>query len=119
MRKVDTISISITATGTTYTQSIGVHDTAEKINVLLNVTASGGTSPTLDVTPQWSTDDGTTWFDAEDESATSLALAQVTGVTKKQKTLDAVATAIRFKLVAGGTSPTFTATLAVVQRGGA
>lgn len=84
-----------------------------------NMTAVTGTIPTLDITPQWSIDDGTTWFNVEDSSALVQSLAQMTAVSQKQKHFSAVAPLIRFKLVAGGTSPVFTGTLSVVQRGAA
>lgn len=119
MRSVENITISISATGTTYTREIGVDDSTEKIAVLANVTAAGGTAPTLDITPLWSVDGGTVWFDAEDGSAVVQALAQLTAVSKKQKHLDAIAPLLKFKLVTGGVSPTFTATLSVVERGAA
>lgn len=119
MRTVENIDISISATGTTYSRIIAINDTTEKVAVFVNTTAAGGTLPTLNITPLWSVDGGTVWFDAEDAAASVLALAEISAVSKKQKQLDALAPLIKFKFVAGGTSPTFTATLAVVEYGAA
>lgn len=117
MRTVETIEISISEAGTSYTRVLGVDDTTEKIAIFANATAVDGTAPTLDITPQWSVDGGTVWFDAEDSGAVVQALAQITGVAKEQKHIDAIAPLIKFKLVAGGVDPEFTVTLSVVERG--
>jgi hypothetical protein len=48
---------------------------SEALHLFLDVTAKGGTTPSLDVQIEWSSDDGTTWFTAE--TAADDAFAQL------------------------------------------
>lgn len=74
------------------------------LTLLVDVTAVAGTSPTLDLTVEWSPDGGTTWFPAE----TADAFAQITAVGKVAKQFDMKAPDYRVVWALGGTSPDFT-----------
>jgi len=70
----------------------------------LNVTASSGTSETLDINYQTSPDKGTTWY-------THTSMTQATGATTERKVFTRPA-GLRARLLCtiGGTSPSFTFT---------
>lgn len=75
----------------------------------LNVTAHGGTTPTLDVKFQDSSDGGTTWFDIASGSFT-----QVTTVDGKSRlVVSNVGPKVRAVATLGGTTPAYTFTLDV------
>lgn len=74
------------------------------VNVLLDVSAASGTTPTLDVKVQWSMDNGTTWGEAS--SADTLAQKTTTG--NELKSFTAKAPHARVVWTVGGTTPSFT-----------
>ena len=78
---------------------------AERVNVLIDVTAVSGTSPTLALALEWS-HDGTTWFPA----ATPDTLgANITAATKRvHGPIDIKAPFTRVTWTLGGTTPSFT-----------
>ena len=71
-----------------------------------NVTAASGTSPTLDLIVQQSSD-GDTWHDTNDVKGT--AFAQVTAVSNPAaKSFQIKGNLLRVRAVIGGTTPSFT-----------
>jgi hypothetical protein len=79
-------------------------DMGDQLCLLLAVTASGGTTPTLTVGIEWSHDGGVTWAPAE----TPDAFTQVTGTGNKVKTFPVKGPTYRIVWTIGGTTPTFT-----------
>lgn len=73
------------------------------LNVMLNVTAVSGTTPSMTVTVQWS-HDGQTWFNA-DPVDTFTAITAVGAVTK-QFTIKGMYA--RLNCTISGTTPSFT-----------
>lgn len=78
-------------------------DTGDNLSLQLIVSASSGTTPTLDVAVQWSMD-GTTWSPAE----TPDAFTQMTGNGSKVKVFPVKAPNYRIAYTIGGTTPSFT-----------
>ena len=95
-------SAARTTTGT----SGGVSTTDARLSLLVNVTASSGTTPTLDLTIEWS-HDGTNW--AVGQPADSFT--QITGTTVVVKQFTAKAPQYRIRWTIGGTTPSFTFTI--------
>jgi hypothetical protein len=77
--------------------------TASQMLLAVDVTASSGTTPTLDITVEW-TPDGTNWF----VSDTSDAFAQITAGKKTVKAFAVKAAQYRVKWTIAGTTPSFT-----------
>lgn len=77
---------------------------AEKLSVVVDVTAQSGTAPTLDVTVQWSHDGGTTWVSTSSDAFTQYAATTGT----KMLLLDAKAPVYRVLWAIAGTTPSFT-----------
>lgn len=92
-------SAARTASGTSGAVAI---DPGANVHVVLNTTAASGTTPTLDVSLEWSLDGGTTW------AAPGDAFAQVTAAGVAMKSIPAKAPLARVRWVIGGTSPSFT-----------
>ena len=92
--------------GEDYAYSEWVNTTdAEKIEATLNVTALDGTTPTLDVTPQYSYDKVTA-FDC------AVTFTQAIGVTNETIAItNQLGNYMRFKFDLGGTDPVLTGTL--------
>lgn len=69
-------------------------------------TAASGTTPTLDVTVEWSPDGGTSWAVAD----TSDAFTQITGTANgvRAKRFTVKGTQYRTRWTIGGTTPSFT-----------
>jgi hypothetical protein len=89
-----------TATSSVYT----VRD-VDWLVAYLTVTASSGTSPTLDVKVQDTSDGGTTWFDV-----TGAVFTQVTGSSSSQTVTATRKFGPKFRVVAtiAGATPSFT-----------
>lgn len=73
----------------------------DEIAVLVDVSAVSGTTPTLDITVQWSPDD-TEWFDTGD------AFTQFTAAGKQVLRVPNKAQSARLNYTVGGTTPSFT-----------
>lgn len=74
------------------------------LNLLVNVTAASGTSPTLNCSVEWSNDGST--FAAVDGTADTFA--QITATTAKVKQFAVKAAYYRVVWTIAGTSPSFT-----------
>lgn len=83
-----------------------IETSSPEILVSALTTASGGTSPTLDLEVEWSPD-GTNWASAD----TPQTFTQITGDTVASKRFEAQARYYRIAATIGGTTPTFTLTL--------
>ena len=70
------------------------------------VTASSGTSPTLNVAVEFSTDDGTTWYEAR-------SLAQMTGASTQRVMVPCAGDRVRIRQTVAGTTPSFTRSVTV------
>ena len=72
-----------------------------KLNILVDVTVALGSSPTLDLTVEWSSDEGVTWFLAD----TADAMTQITAAGKfvKQFNIKAEHFRVRWTLAGTGT----------------
>ncbi len=100
-------ALTLTGTGTSYSESIDVGGYSEVI-CFLNTISQSGTTPTLDVSFEFSPD-GNTWM------ATGDAFTQVTtstGLTFKRLTAN-FGKYLRAKIVVGGTTPVYSVTLTV------
>ncbi len=78
-------------------------DTGDTLSLQVDVTAASGTTPTLDISVQWSMD-GTIWSPA----ATPDTFTQITAVTSVVKTFQVKAPNFRVVYAIGGTTPSFT-----------
>lgn len=83
--------------------SSGVDDLGNNVCVQVSVTASSGTTPTLDISVEWSMD-GTIWSPA----ATPDTFTQITATTSVVKTFTTKAPLYRIVYAIGGTTPSFT-----------
>lgn len=94
-------SAARTATGTS-----GALDAPEGFDLCLSVavTAVSGTTPTLDLTVEWSSDGGTTWYVAD----TSDAFTQFTAAANRVKRFTVKGSEYRLRWTIGGTTPSFT-----------
>lgn len=96
-------SAARTTTGTGGTITVG--DTAGRLTILVNVTASSGTSPNMVVGLDWSLD-GTTWFAADPADA----FTAVTTTGAVAKSFSVKGKFARTKWTITGTTPSFTFT---------
>lgn len=94
-----------------YTDVFTMDEGLDECEVVLSITALGGTSPTVDVNPQVSYDGGVTWIDAEKEDGTALAFSQKNATGNDQLYMKRAAKKNRCKIVLGGTSPTVTGSI--------
>lgn len=85
---------------------IGTPEAVDAIGVLVDVTAFGGTSPTLDLKVQWS-HNGIEWADAEPADSFN----QITAAKKVVKRFSVKAPLYRVAWTLAGTSPSFTFSL--------
>lgn len=107
-QRVVKTSAAQTTTGNSGALTIGGDanlGTAEWLVLGVDVSASSGTTPTLDVTVQWSLDGGTTWATTD---GTPDAFAQITTTTSKIKRFAALAGTYRVVWTIAGTTPSFT-----------
>lgn len=79
---------------------------ADNANILIDVTAVSGTTPTLTVEVQWS-HDGTTWFSGG-AGVSADATASITAVGKLVRTFPVRAPFMRVQASIAGTTPSFT-----------
>jgi hypothetical protein len=84
-------------------QSVGVDDLGNNVCVQVVVTASSGTTPTLDLSVEWSMD-GISWSPA----ATPDTFTQITGNASVVKTFTTKGPLYRIVYTIGGTTPSFT-----------
>lgn len=100
----DARTVVASAARTTSSNSGGIRGRfGESLALLVDVSAVTGTSPTLDLSVEWS-HDGTTFAAAE--SADSFA--QITGTKTTVKRFDAKGPFYRVVWATAGTSPSFT-----------
>lgn len=102
--------LSLTGTGTTYSDAYQLDPRASYVDLSVNVSALAGTSPTAIVTIQTS-QDKVTWTD--DQVMPTFA---ATGTRKGRLTQPSLY--MRFKVVMGGTTPTATIGLFAIGREG-
>lgn len=93
-------SAAKTVSGTTPGFDEGSHD---KISIELDVTAVGGTGPSMTVNVEWSHDNAT-WFSADPVDA----FTAITAATKKVKIFDVKGLYCRLNYTISGTTPSFT-----------
>lgn len=97
----DQISLAASAARTTTGQATGIQNIAyTTFRLLLDVTAASGTTPTLDVTLQTSSDNAT-W-------ATVGTFAQKTAVSSERKAFSGLDRFVRVIWTIAGTTPSFT-----------
>lgn len=98
------LSAAKTTSGQTGTLNVGLLD---QLNLLANVTAVSGTTPSLTLSVEWSHNNGTTWFKADPADAFTAITA--TGAVAKRFTTKA----LWFRVVwtISGTTPSFTFTV--------
>lgn len=77
--------------------------TAKQVSVLVNVTSVSGTTPTLNLTLEWSPD-GTTFYPGDPADS----FTQITAVGKAVKTFTTKAPYWRLVWAIAGTTPSFT-----------
>jgi hypothetical protein len=95
--------LPLAARTTSGNQSVAVDDLGNNVCVQVNVTAASGTTPTLDISLEWSMD-GTIWTPA----ATPDNFTQFTGVAGFVKTFVTKGPFYRIVYTIGGTTPSFT-----------
>lgn len=95
-------SAARTATGTS--AAVDTRSAAARLNILVDVTAASGTTPTLDVTVEWSFDGGTTW--AVSDPADSFT--QLTAAAVRAKQFNIKAPTYRLRWTIAGATPSFT-----------
>ena len=81
----------------------------EEAIFFLNVTAVSGTTPTLDVSLDYSPD-GTNWFPS------GIVFTQITADAMQLKTITTFGRFVRINYVIGGTTPSFTFIMDVVAK---
>src|SRR5688572_8225414 len=105
LRETRTVVSSAARTTSSETSALTITPGATALNLLLDITAVTGTSPTLDVAIEWSFDGGTTWAPAD----TADTFAQRTAAAKRAKQFTVKAGTYRIVWTIGGTAtPTFT-----------
>ena len=100
------VEIKASAAETSTGQTAGFETQGGNVNILADVTAASGTSPTLDFTTEWS-HNGTDWFSADPADA----FTQITAATKQVKTFTTLAPQFRVVFTIAGTTPSFTFSL--------
>ena len=93
------------------TNSISIDD-SDIVDVVVSVTAKGGSSPTLDVQAQTSDDDDLTYMDIPDG-----AVPQMTDIGREFITISSgIMKYIKFAYTIGGSSPSFTFDIYIIKR---
>lgn len=95
-------SAARTATGNS--GALRLPSPARSASLLLDVTAASGTTPTLDVSVEWSHDGGTTWA----ASQPTDTFTQITAAGKAVKRFDVKGPDYRIVWTIGGGTPSFT-----------
>lgn len=83
--------------------ALAVDDIGDTVSLLVSVTAASGTTPTLDISVEWSPD-GTIWAVAD----TPDAFTQITTTKAVVKSFSDKAKFFRVVWAIGGTTPSFT-----------
>lgn len=100
----NTLTILPSAARTTSgNQSVAVDDLGNNVAVQVSVTAASGTTPTLDISLEWSME-GSIWSPA----ATPDTFASITATTSVVKTFVTKGPFYRIVYTIGGTTPSFT-----------
>lgn len=105
-----TLVASAARTATGSSSAIAVGSGAANLELELEVTAASGTSPTMTLSIQWSVD-GTNF--GNNDGSTD-AFAQVTGTGNVVKSIPVRAPYMQFTWTIGGTTPSFTFSVADV-----
>lgn len=103
-----------TATGTSNAMPLGSQSLRlgqQLLELGLNITAVSGTTPTLDLTVEWSFDGGVTFLVGEPADT----FTQKTAAGSGAKVFTAKGNAYRVKWTIGGTTPSFTFSVTEVQ----
>lgn len=106
---VYTEAVSVASAARTATGNSGAIEVGNRLalrGALLTVTAASGTTPTLDLTVETSHDGSTGW------AAVGTAYTQATGATTQRKSFSPLDRFIRFVWTIGGTTPSFTFSIA-------
>lgn len=98
------VVVSAARTTTAESAAINTNQPAGRLNLLADVTAASGTTPTLDLSVQWSHDAGTTWADAD----AADSFTQLTAAAVKVKQFNVKAPTYRVKWTIAGATPSFT-----------
>lgn len=96
---------SAARTTTGQSSAITLQSASSKLNVQLDVTAQSGTTPTLDVTVEWSPDGGTTWAKGDGPDAFTQI---TTTIGTKIKQFLIKAPVYRIVWTIAGTTPSYT-----------
>lgn len=102
MSAVSTVAASAARTTTGNSGALDVDDNV--LSLIVDVTAVSGTTPTLDVTVEWS-NDGTNFAAAD---GTADLFAQITAASKKVKRFPVKGASMRVVWTIAGTTPSFT-----------
>lgn len=94
---------SLSGAATTQSPQIDPGQVAASVAVAVNVTATGGTTPNLTLSVQWS-NDGTNWYTADPVDT----FTAITAVGKAVKTFASKGRYLRLNEVFTGTAPTAT-----------
>lgn len=90
--------------------ALSLQGATQTIGMLINVTAATGTTPTLDLSVQWS-NDGVAWAPSEDGDQ----FAQVTSVKASSSAFTRKGAFMRVVWTIGGTTPNFTFTVSIIE----
>jgi hypothetical protein len=98
--------VVVASAARTTTGTSGTLDAPEGFDLVLSasVTAASGTTPTLDLSVEWSSDGGTTWYTADPVDT----FTQITAASARVKRFTAKGTEYRIRWTIGGTTPSFT-----------
>lgn len=107
--EVKTILSSAARTSTSYSSMFDLGSFDEMI-CIVNVTAASGTTPTLDITLQYSPDN-VNWFDDPVEH-----FSQFYGVNNQVAKITNFGKYVRWKYTVGGDDPSFTFTIEVILK---
>lgn len=105
--RVGTVVPSATRTATGVSSAISLAVEGDSLSLLADVTAVSGVGPTLDLTVEWS-HDGTSWAVAEPADS----FAQITAAKTVAKTFTVKGPMYRVRWAIGGTTPSFTFSVA-------
>ena len=98
--------VVVASAARTTTGTSSALDAPEGADLVLSasVTAASGTTPTLDLSVEWSSDGGTTWYTADPADT----ITQFTAAAARVKRFTAKGTEYRVRWTIGGTTPSFT-----------
>lgn len=106
MANADPVAVVVSGarTATGNSGAIPLHDKGSFLNLLLDITAVSGTTPSMTPSIEWSQDGGTTFGPAE----TADAFTAVTAAGTKAKQFAVKGTHYRIVWTISGTTPSFT-----------